>query len=81
MTLLEIAKAQGWTVAALAEELGVSRSMLSQALHGRTCSRGYWFAVGQVLGLSSKELADCLYGNERVTSGGGTLAGSIRART
>jgi hypothetical protein len=82
MTLLDLTLERFGSVAGLAEELGVARAPLSSALHGhRSCSRWYWQAVGQALGLSSSELAELLDGDTRRTAGGGSRAGSIRCRT
>jgi hypothetical protein len=51
-------------------------------LHGhRSCSVWYWQRVGRALDLDRDDLDKLLLGNTRRTQGGGTLAGSIRART
>jgi hypothetical protein len=81
-TLRDLVLERFGSISAAADELGVARQGLSSALSGqRTASVWYWYAVGAALGRSPAELAPYLLGNERRTGGGGTLAGSIRAKT
>ena len=63
-TIRELALTRG-PIAALAEEMGVARPPLSEALHGRRAAAwSYWFAVGRALGFSRDELLDALGADE-----------------
>jgi hypothetical protein len=81
-TLRDLVLEQYGSVAKAAEPWAMPRSPLSSALSGRVAhSKAWWADVGRGLGLTREELLERLHADEQRHAGGGSLAGSIKART